>query len=75
MFVSSAQDMHLVNILENKSDTIANLFNELKIGDTFVDIGANIGLYSFLASRKVKESGMILKQLNLVQYCVLKSQM
>jgi FkbM family methyltransferase len=59
VFVSSSQDMHLVNIVDNKSDNIANFINELKSGDVFVDIGANIGLYSFLASRKVKESGKI----------------
>lgn len=39
---------------------IAYLRAHLSPGDTFLDIGANIGFYSLVASRKVGEAGLVL---------------
>ena len=36
------------------------LLNQLQPGDTFVDVGANIGIYSLHAARKLKGSGSVL---------------
>jgi len=35
------------------------LLNKLQLGDTFVDVGANIGIYSLHAARRLKESGKV----------------
>jgi FkbM family methyltransferase len=35
------------------------VLDTLRSGDTFVDLGANIGYYSLLASRRVSESGRV----------------
>jgi FkbM family methyltransferase len=45
---------------EYERDEIAFVQNRLRPGDTFVDIGANIGIFSVIASAKVGESGRVL---------------
>lgn len=43
-----------------ESDEIRFIQNTLRQGDTFIDIGANIGLFSILASQKVSTTGKII---------------
>ncbi len=59
ILLSSVQDMHLINIEEFESDLITEHIKMLKSGDVFVDIGANIGYYSFLASNCMGNNGTI----------------
>ena len=59
IFLSSVQDMHLINIEKLDSDLITEHIKMLKSGDVFVDIGANIGYYSFLASSCMGNNGTI----------------
>ena len=48
--------MHLVNLQVNpKLDSITLMISELSSNSVFVDIGANIGFYSFKAAQKIKE--------------------
>ncbi len=57
--MSSSQDLHLVNIKEVEIDEIGRLVNDLKNGEVFFDVGANVGFYTFLASKKVSDSGKV----------------
>jgi FkbM family methyltransferase len=59
IYLKSPQDMHLISLKKDESsDQILKSIAELKQGDTFVDIGANIGYYSILASQEIGQSGM-----------------
>jgi len=40
-------------------DYVQNQIKELKQGDTFVDVGANIGYYSLLAAKYVSDTGCV----------------
>ncbi len=61
VYSSSLQDELLVNADSRSSagHPIHDLFNRLGEGDVFLDIGANTGLFSVLASRKVGQSGAV----------------
>jgi len=50
----------VVHELQNKSQGIQNLVNLLYPGDTFIDVGANHGSFSLVASRLVGLDGLII---------------
>ena len=52
--------MDLSYLQEGGHDLIRNQINSLEDGDFFIDIGANSGYFSILASKKVKEKGIVL---------------
>ena len=43
-----------------EEDEIKYVLKTLKAGDTFIDIGANIGLFSLLASKKIGDNGKVI---------------
>ncbi len=50
-----------IYFLGGYEDVELNLINQLlNEGDTFIDIGANIGLYSLVAARKIGEKGKVI---------------
>lgn len=56
----SAQDIRRTRTLPWKEEgTIAWILEAVQPGDVFVDVGANIGLYSLLAAHRVGEGGMV----------------
>ena len=55
-------EKYITSMLMNKSyepKTIEWLRNNLKTGQTFVDVGANVGVYTILASKLVGNSGKV----------------
>jgi FkbM family methyltransferase len=57
VFLTSTQDVYLIN--HEKEDLIINQIRMLKHDDIFVDIGTNIGYYSFCASKFLSNSASI----------------
>ncbi|MFN4006815.1 MAG: FkbM family methyltransferase [Chitinophagaceae bacterium] len=57
VFPTSTQDMSFFS--EKSNDVIVNEVLKLKKGDVFIDIGANIGFVSILASKQVGENGKV----------------
>jgi FkbM family methyltransferase len=62
IFLSSSQDLHLINLENNLSNRknfnltdIDFLISELDKNSIFIDIGANIGYYSLIAANQNKE--------------------
>ncbi|MDB5243613.1 MAG: hypothetical protein JWP57_4238 [Spirosoma sp.] len=56
----SLQDKMCLNVSYSDVDNkVLDEVVKLKEGETFVDVGANIGLYSLIASSKVKNSGKV----------------
>ena len=56
---SSQMDKSFLEKRNQSHERVYNEINQLRSGDVFVDIGANIGYFSFLASYKVGDKGMI----------------
>jgi FkbM family methyltransferase len=60
VFASSLQDELLVNAdSRDTTHPIHELIGGLRDGDVFLDVGANIGLFSVLASRRVGPGGAV----------------
>ncbi len=61
IYLSSSMDLSFYEDEKNDShkEIIKNI-QQLKAGDTFIDIGANIGFFSLLASRYVGEFGRVI---------------
>ena len=60
IFLSSSMDLSYFNANENESHSkILDIIENLTEGDVFIDIGANIGFFSLLASKKIGESGRV----------------
>lgn len=60
VFLSSTQDIsYLQNDLDDNTILISEI-NNLREGAVFIDVGANIGYYSILASKKVGQKGFVL---------------
>lgn len=57
IFLKSPQDTYLLNF--NGSDVLTDIIKELNPSGIFIDIGANIGYYSFLASKHFGKRGKI----------------
>src|SRR5262245_35193972 len=51
--------MRIKTLFEKEEGTIEQLLNQVKPGDIFYDVGANIGLYTILAASKVGSSGKV----------------
>lgn len=67
-FARSAYGMDIVAIYDftgkislngSHSKVIENAVNELQPGDCFIDVGANTGIFSLIASRRVGSNGMV----------------
>jgi FkbM family methyltransferase len=48
-----------VTLLEKEAGTVRFIRTEVRPGDVFYDIGANIGLYTLVAARRVGDDGMV----------------
>jgi FkbM family methyltransferase len=48
-----------VTLLEKEPGTVRFVRTEVRAGDVFYDIGANIGLYTLVAARRVGDEGMV----------------
>ena len=48
-----------VTLLEKEAGTVRFIRTEVRSGDVFYDIGANIGLYTLVAARRVGDDGMV----------------
>ena len=60
IFLSSSMDLSYFNANENESHSkVLDIIENLAEGDVFIDIGANIGFFSLLASKKIGESGRV----------------
>lgn len=57
IYANSTQDMYLLNV---DDDLTIREIKKLSEGNVFVDVGANIGLYSFYAAQKVGKNGKVL---------------
>lgn len=60
IFIDSTQDKHLLRLSKKSDDETLKAVYQLEEGNTFIDIGANIGFFSLLASKKVAETGLII---------------
>jgi FkbM family methyltransferase len=58
VFANSIQDLYLLSIPD--SDLVYKEVSKLRSGDLFVDVGANIGFFSLLASKRVGSSGVVI---------------
>lgn len=59
IFLSSQMDTSYFDLNFNRNNIILEEINKLKSGQNFLDIGANIGYYSLLASKIVGNSGRV----------------
>lgn len=57
IYLKSTQDIYLVTFDGN--DTLTDIIKNLHSESIFIDIGANIGYYSFLASQKFGNNGKV----------------
>lgn len=63
LFINLYQDSLLAKLIYGGAfelEEISYLKNVLKAGDTFVDIGTNIGLFTLYASKRVGENGKVI---------------
>lgn len=59
IFLGSPMDISYFTQVEAAHRTIIDMIDSLNHGDTFIDIGTNIGFYSILASSKVGTAGKV----------------
>jgi FkbM family methyltransferase len=59
IFLSSQMDTSYFDLKFNRNNIIIEEINKLETGQSFLDIGANIGYYSLLASKKIGNSGRV----------------
>jgi FkbM family methyltransferase len=59
IYPTSSMDKSYFNDSDNGHGIICKAISDLGQGDVFVDVGANIGYFSFLASKKVGRSGKV----------------
>lgn len=60
VLLDSAQDRHLVALDPSPGDLLVEEIRGLRAGGVFVDVGANVGLYSFLAAEQLGSDGVVL---------------
>ncbi len=59
IFINSQMDLSYYEKSNPSNSLIKEYLDKLKAGDNFIDVGANIGYYSLLASGKVGISGAV----------------
>ena len=59
VFPSSMMDKSYFNDRDESHNITINAINQLSPGDKFIDVGANIGYFSFLAAKKVGQNGKV----------------
>ena len=57
IFITSIMDLSYIDSSQN--NLLKKYINILNVEDIFVDVGANIGYYSILASKRVGDKGMV----------------
>lgn len=59
ILIDSSMDLSYFDVVNESHDRVKEEIQKLKSGDTFVDIGANIGYFVFNAAKQVGQSGRV----------------